>query len=110
MLAWPFLRRVTDYVSAVMAVLIMSLGVALWLVWGAWGREADARKAVERELTVQAEVLAQTRLAKDVLNAHIKRMEAQDAQKDEILSELRALPGRDVPLSDLLSATVERLR
>lgn len=84
--------------------------LALWWLWADRQGHLDQIATLEREKAVQQAVLEQEREAKAVLNAHLQRMEVQHAQTSETLSELRDLPGRDVPLSDLLSATVERLR
>lgn len=92
-------------------LIISGLALAsLPLLWNARSDYLEQINGLEKQIIVRDQVIEQEQAAKAVLNAHIKRLEKDDARKDAILTDLRKMPGRDVPLSDLLRATVERLR
>ena len=92
-------------------LIISGLAVAaLPLLWNARTDYLERIERLERQLVIKEAALYQEREAKAVLNAHLKRMEKSNARTTEDLLFLQSLPGRDAPLSDLLRATVNRLR
>lgn len=96
-------------IGGLLVVLLVASG-ALWWLWSSRLGHLTLIADLERDKAVQAQVIEDYAATKMVLNAHIKRLEAKNAKADSDLSYLRSLPGREAPLSDLLSAAVERVR
>jgi hypothetical protein len=93
------------------AIAIAFLGLLSWALW-LRGAAIDARAeaaAVTRELNTARADLAMAAEANRVHRAHIKRLEAQEAEWDALSRELQSMEGRDAPLSDHLRAAAGRL-
>jgi hypothetical protein len=91
-----------------------ALAFAALLSWALWlrGQAIDARAeaaTLSRALAGARAELAMAAEANRVHRAHIKRLEAQEAEWDAFARELQSMEGRDAPLSDHLRAVAGRL-
>lgn len=94
--------------AALIIAFVALLSWALWLRGEAIDAQAEAA-AVTRELHTARADLATAAEANRVHRAHIKRLEAQEAEWDALSRELQSMEGRDAPLSDHLRAAAGRL-
>lgn len=92
--------RVLPY--ALSGIVVGALMGGFWWLWADRAAKAVEIADLERTVATQVLLLAQIDEANDVLKAHLKRMEAENAKLDELAEALADAPGRDTPLSDLL--------
>lgn len=102
--ALPAFARALPYIASGLLV------AALWWLWEDRADKAAEIARLGRELSVQAEVLAQKAESVRVLNAHLDRMEAQNAETQTILEEISGIEGGDAPLSLYLRTVLGRMR
>lgn len=81
---------------------IIFLGGMSALLWRLNGSLRADLEAASREIEGY-------RISIEVHDAHIKRMEAENARWAETLRDLQSMEGRDAPLSDHLSRAAGRL-
>lgn len=86
-----------------MATLCVVLGAV------AWGQRAQLAAARREVAALQAEA-AQARLAADVLDAHLRRVDQERATLQASIEELSRLEGANAPLSPYLRAVLGRVR
>jgi hypothetical protein len=92
----------------------LALAFAALLSWGLWQRgnaiaAEGAAAALTRELAGARADLATAAEAARVHRAHIRRLEAAEAEWAAVARDLETMEGRDAPLSDHLRAAVGRL-
>lgn len=94
--------------AAIVFAFAALLSWALLLRGNAIEAQAEAA-ALSRELTGARADLAVAAEANRVHRAHIKRLEAQEAEWDAFARDLQSMEGRDAPLDDDLRAAAGRL-
>lgn len=83
-------------------------GAAAYLLWRN-GHLREDLDAAERALAVKDRWIEDAREARDVLDAHLGRMEEERRDLDATLRDLRSREGYDAPLSDFLRDAYGRL-